>query len=455
MLTAVSCSNTGQQSISEPSGNVNNVEQSKEDIILTYATYTEPHSTMQEMIDNFNDENNGYKVVIKDYSEGLVYENPETKGGASEESLSAVQIEIVQDIIKGEVDIINSESIPNNITFENLKNKEAFADLYPFMENDPDVNRSVLNETVLNLSEIDGKLYSLPTFYEIDTLIGESQYVGTKENWTFDEFVSHWEQMPDGSTIAGHTEKLYVYINILRNTLEEFVDYKNGTASFDSPEFIELLEFCNRFDYVERGTKVDSDSNSPDFVTPHTISGIWNFHKFIKETDTLVGYPSSDGTGAYIDTSHSYNFAINKSSSAEKQEGAWNFIRRFADEEYQTSKYVYYDDSGKEAFYWDEIGIPINDNVFEKMSKEIMDGKIYSNIISSQGQEYDIGLPTQEEYNRLVKYISNVKRKKTNDFSLHLIIDDDIDAYFKGEKTIEETVEIIQNRVSIMVSEKS
>ncbi|MDE5854988.1 MAG: hypothetical protein K2H19_08015, partial [Ruminococcus sp.] len=268
-------------------------------------------------------------------------------------------------------------------------------------------------------------------------------------------FVSHWEQMPDGSTIAGHTEKFYVYINILRNTLEEFVDYKNGTASFDSPEFIELLEFCNSFDYAERGIKGDTDFNSPNFVTPHPILGIWNFHQFIKETDTLVGYPSSDGTGAYIDTSHSYNFAINKSSSAEKQEGAWNFIRRFADEEYQTSEYVYYDDSGKEAFYHDEAGIPINDNVFEKMSKEIMDGKIYSSIISSQGQEYDIGLPTQEEYNRLVKYISNVKRKKIIDNSLWRIIDDDIDAYFKGEKTIEETVEIIQNRVSIMVSEKS
>ncbi len=191
-MVTVSCNNVKQQDVTE-SSKISNSEQpeEKEDITLTYSTCSELSTDTQEMIDDFNAENNGYKVVVKDYSENLVYSNPEIKWGASEESLSEVQIEIVQDIISDEIDIINKSAIPNGIKFDILKNKGAFADLYPFMENEPDVNRSVLNKTVIGLSEIDGKLYSLPTFYWVLTLVGESQYIDTKEGRTFDEFVSH------------------------------------------------------------------------------------------------------------------------------------------------------------------------------------------------------------------------------------------------------------------------
>ena len=40
------------------------------------------------------------------------------------------------------------------------------------------------------------------------------------------------------------------------------------------------------------------------------------------------------------------------------------------------------------------------------------------------------------------------------DNDLWKIINDEILAYFNGEKTVEETVEMIQNRVSIMLSER-
>lgn len=452
--------NSGNSQYSENSDSTENSvdvsvqSEKKENTILTYATYTEINYGLQEMIDNFNNENNGYQIVVKDYSDELSYENPEMKAGASEESLSAVQMEIVQDVINGEIDIVNSNIFPDRISFDSLKNKGAFVNLYTFMENDPDINCSTLNENILHLFEYDGELYDLPTFFAINTLIGDSQYVGTKENWTFDEFVSYWEKMPEGSTIAGSREKHQVFFTILRNILEDFIDYKNGKAYFDSPEFAESLEFCNRFDYAPIGTKNELDSTSPDFVQNCFITGIWSFHRYVEENDTLVGYPSSDGTGAYV-TVTDYDFAVNRNSSDERQQGAWQFIRKFADEEYQTKYYAYYDDNVIEPFYYEESGIPINNKVFEEMSLKIMKGEIYSSVMSVEGNPYDIGLPTQAEYNRLLDYINSIKYYKVEDYSLWTILDDDIDAYFSGEKTLEETVEIIQSRTSILASEKS
>ena len=41
------------------------------------------------------------------------------------------------------------------------------------------------------------------------------------------------------------------------------------------------------------------------------------------------------------------------------------------------------------------------------------------------------------------------------DSEVNDIVDEEISAYFAGEKTAKQTAEIIQNRVSIMVSEQS
>lgn len=70
------------------------------------------------------------------------------------------------------------------------------------MEQDAEVNRSTLNDRILQLNETDGKLYRLPTFYGVETLIGEAKYVGSKENWTVDEFISQWKNVRVSSPSA-------------------------------------------------------------------------------------------------------------------------------------------------------------------------------------------------------------------------------------------------------------
>ncbi len=331
--------------------------------------------------------------------------------------------------------------------------------MYQFMENDPDVNRSILNETVLKLNEIDGKLYSMPTYFGINTMIGETQYVGTEENWTFEELKNCWEQMPEGATIGGHKTKDYVYMVLLRNMLHEFVDYKNGTASFDSPKFREILQFCNdNFATLDYGWgSVPIDFNSPMLINDFPIHGIMKYYEYTKGENTLVGYPSNDGRGAYIEQHINYNFAINAGISAEKQECAWQFIRRFYDYDYQLDQYNPKFDDGKGGFFYqEEVGIPINNKAFEEGARQIINGEIYSAVITQQGVEVNNGLPTQEDYEGLVEYIKTVNMVETRIHDdLWQIIQDEIYSYFAGGQDIDTTIDHIQNRASIMVSEKA
>lgn len=462
MLSAVSCSEVKQsESITSNSENttVSSPSDEKGEIELTYAYYNELGNEFNKMVKTFNEEENGCKIVLKDYSDMLVYENPEFKAGITKESYAALKVEMYQDIIKGEIDIVDSSIIGEPSTFEILKNQGAFADLYQFMENDPDVNRSILNETVLKLNEIDGKLYNMPTYFGINTMIGETQYVGTKENWTFEDLKNCWEQMPEGATIGGHKTKEYVYMVLLRNMLHEFVDYKNGTASFDSPKFREMLQFCNdNFATLDYGWgSVPIDFNSPMLINDFPIHGIMKYYEYTKGENTLVGYPSNDGRGAFIEQDINYNFAINAGISAEKQECAWQFIRRFYDYDYQLDQYNPKFDDGKGGFFYqEEVGIPINNKAFEEGAKQIINGEIYSAVITQQGVEVNNGLPTQEDYEGLVEYIKTVNMVETRIHDdLWQIIQDEIYSYFAGGQDIDTTIDHIQNRASIMVSEKA
>ena len=98
---------------------------------------------------------------------------------------------------------------------------------------------------------------------------------------------------------------------------------------------------------------------------------------------------------------------------------------------------------------------PINYEVFEKMGEEEYSKHGESNIISIQGTEYDIGYLSKEEYDKLVSLIDGTKKVIVNiEDDITKIIEEELYAMFAGEKTPEETAEVIQSRAGILISER-
>jgi len=431
-----------------------------EPITLTYAILGEILPEEKKLIEQFNEADNGYVVETRYYSSYVV--NEDGLQIYDEEKSKALNIVLTQDIANGEIDIFRDYYLNGAEKMDTLAAKGAFVDLYSFMENDPDVNSSTLNEHILQLHETDGKLYMLPTYYSVDTLFGESRYVGEKENWTLDEFISHWEQMPEGSRINGNTEKGSVFTSIMWKTVSSYIDYENAAVYFDSPEFIRMLEYCNTFDDIS-GYKPEYDPNAVDFVRNGSIGTFHEFHTSIlwnKENQpiTFVGFPSDSGSGAYIESGGN-RMAISSLISEEKQQGAWEFIKQYAMEEYQTEHYCRLDtvniDGEIKQMPSNFQGLPMNLNVYNKIAKETMEGKYNDKIVSFSGHEFEVGWLTQDELDRLTNYINSIQDLSgAMSDDLWKILNEETLSYFNGEKTIEETIELIQNRASIMVSEK-
>lgn len=448
-MTTFSCSEVGTVSqVSESQQpeitTSENTTEKREDITITMTTLGDIQNPyLKNAVDNFNIADNGYKIIFRNYMD--YYDSSyETEYGTTPEAFAKIDTQLSLDIMEGGiVDIVLDSVFCDNGKYDSLVKQGAFADLYEFMQAE-NYDDSVLYNHILELYETDGKLCCMPIMFQVDTVAGYTRYVGDKENWTIEEMIEHWNAMPEGATFNGHTTKDYVYMTILRDNISSFIDFENHTTNYDSPEFVKILEFINSFDPPE-SYKQEMNWNTPHFIMNFPIYTFENFHYNLwneqGEDVTVVGYPSPDESGILIDTA-GFKYSVCEYSSPEVKQGAWEFIKTLVDYDIQ------YDMT-------EEHGFPVNYEVFRKRGEEEYSKYGQSDMISIQGTEYDIGYLSPEEYDYLVSLIDSAKKANVSiEEDITKIIEEELYSMFAGEKTPEETAEIINSRAGILISER-
>lgn len=424
-------------------------------IISMVVAYSD--SETMEKVKKFNQENDGYRIKIEDYNK--YYEWDEEKGT----QLNSPEAQLKLDIAAGKTpDIICMNS--NSSLYTSLGKKGALVDLYEFMGTDGTVSKDDIVPNVLKAGELDGKLLTLsPTFY-VSTFAAKKKFID-KQGWTTDEFIETYNNCPDDMELfrynAGKEEVLSMFLYS-----GKFIDTENGTCNFNSPEFIKILEFCNGIESEEMdwGSMSNDEmnnywnkqetaiANDKALLSDMTIYNMRDYnrqlHVTFNEEVSFVGIPDASGNGAMLQTNN--NCAI--MANSENKEACWKFISQFFDEDYQTS----------DRFY----AIPALKSAFETRLDETMKNPYY---IDSDGKkhEYDdtyyindeeVKVPnlTQEERDFLEEYILGAECQLV-EFSNDItnIIFEEVNVYFEGERSAQETAELIQNRVSILVSEQS
>lgn len=416
-------------------------------------------SNVTEKVNQFNKSNGKYRIKMEDYSN--YYEYDEDAGT----QLNSPQKQLQMDIAAGKsFDIICMDS--QNTLFTNLGNKGALADLYEFMGKDGTVSKDDIVPNVLQAGEIEGKLVSIsPSFY-VTTFATKKKYFD-KENWTLDDLIETFNNAPDDMRLFKYSQDKSSLFQQLAIT-GGFVDYENAKCSFDSEESLKLLDFCNSLeDYEEPDYEnmTDDDWNSYYNEMETAIRNdkalllsfsIYDMRDYARtkygEFDgdmCLVGAPSNDGNGASVIKNTSYAIMANSSN----KDAAWEFISQFFTEDYQTSDRMY--------------GIPALKSAFTKDLDDTM-SKPYWIDENGKKQEYDdtyyigngekeITIPplSKEERDELETYILNAKPKGWSyNEDIFNIVAEESEAYFKGERSAQETLDLIQSRCSIILSEQ-
>ena len=418
----------------------------------------------EKIFNEFNKSQDKYRVNVINYYDLYVEQN----GGSIEQPKNANESydqhnkmeKLLQlDIVSGKApDMIISSS---RDTIELLGSKGFFADLYSFMDNDPDINRQTIAPNVLKaLESKDGKLYSVAPSFGLSTIGIKSKYLN-HENWTIREMMDIYDKAD-----AIHKYDGLSKIEMLRILLEgqtDLVDIENAQCHFDSPDFIDMLKFCDRFVmevdkpdkfsdgeaaiqtyYTNKAYWIPNDEDLASLIHFETDNQIsWEKSAtFGGEDFTFAGYPTSNGKGGKLDIYT--RFAISETSKV--KEGAWELLKTFFDYSKSSNYYVY--------------GLPALKTELEKRLDKEMNLTDLNNGEVVESKKTKLGTVqyalTQNERDDLERYVLSCDTLANQlDYDAQSICYEEADAFFNGEKTAEEAANMMQVRISLLVSEKN
>ncbi|MDO4864244.1 MAG: extracellular solute-binding protein [Ruminococcus sp.] len=425
--------------------------------LITLAVVYSDNNLMTE-VNSFNRTSDKYRIKVNDYSQYYDWDED------SEKYLNTPAKQFKLDIIAGKTpDMIYFDG--SGVT-KGLTNKGAFVDLYEYLDKDGSISKEDLMPPLLKACEEDGKLYALAPNCSMSTAAVKKKYTD-KENWTIDDLIETYNKLPEGTKLTQWINSKMAAFEYLTGNMN-FVDYKTGKTSYDSEEFIKILEFANRFpdEEEEPDWKNMTEDEQNAYYEEHEnairldkalVSDInfydlrnFNREKLVTfgEDITIVGLPSTDGCGMVVNQNARFSIL---SDSPNKDE-CWNFISRFFTEDYQKK---------------DTWSIPALKSVFEDRLKEAMEDPYwtdekgekhtYPNEATINGENVTIPNLSEDDaaFLRDLIYNAKVHGMQMWDTDVNEIVEEEVAAYFAGEKTAEQTAEIIQNRVSILVSEQS
>lgn len=434
-----------------------NSELSNTKTIMLTAEYMDDE--LINMVDKFNQSHSEYQIKIKSYQKYY-----EVDGNNNIINLPESQLKM--DIISGEqFDIIILDS--EGDLYYNLENKGMFTDISKLMENNVGITKNEIVPNVLKSCESNGNLYRISPTFTVQTYAAKKKYVD-KNNWTIDEMIDIYKNLDKNMNLLNYSiSKTDLFLSLFINSNNSFVDYNNHKCNFNSPDFINLLEFIDDM-------KLNDEINW-ETVDPLEYESIYNnmetaclndkaLLQFITLSDardytrvkygifadeiSLIGAPTSVGNGAKLCLGTTFSIA----ETSLYKDICWEFINQFFTDDYYNNQNIHQFPSLKKNLD-DELNNAMNDPFFinENGKKEI-----YHDSMQINNQSVEIPNLTLKERDILSKYILNSETTThRNSLSIYKVINEEINAYFNGTSSAEETANILQNRISIILSENN
>jgi ABC-type glycerol-3-phosphate transport system substrate-binding protein len=397
-------------------------------------------------IKKYNESNSLYQVEYKFYTTGLSYDANE------------LVINLNTDLVSGKApDVL---IIDGNLALGSYISKGMFEDLYPFIDKDKELSREDLLESMLHALETDGKLYRICQAFSVSSLVGKTEIFGSVPGISLADMQAAAEKI-EGAKLL-NSDRMGILYTFLYNSIDNYVDYENRTSSFNSPEFITMLELAMSYpeslesESYYNGMQTVPYSQDKMLLDTVMISDFREAQNYAKaQFDapvTFLGYPDKSGGSGIIANPRSEAALI---KGSENPEGAWDFIKQF----------IYY----KPPY---QIGNIIYGNYFslynsynDELAAEALEDPYYidqngvkfptENTVFAGGVQ--VTMPNNTEADNMVTYdlLNNISGIGRSDINIWNIIMEDIENYFGGKKSAEETAALIDNRVSTYLAESA
>lgn len=353
--------------------------------------------TMMEHITNFNDDNKDVRIVTKSY--------------AGVELINQMHI----DLIENKLDMIISD---DNLSIDDYS-ADMFCDLSDFFEKDEDIIKTDYYENIVELYNEEGSMHKISPSFQISALVGRAEDMTQNQGngWSEEEFLA----FADNHNIFDKMNYTFFMRTFIPYFSDNYIDRQNYTCNFVNSQFKNIISTI-KDDIGNLGNEFSDCYSLADHSTDLIMEDIDEYssaYSMFNNTDIVFkGYPSKDKNGFIVNPDICFSITAN----CENKEKAWEFIKYFLLDEYQSS---------------------ITNSI--PLKKKYVDY-----IFGSSGQ-----MSSDKLRNEIMEVIENADiLNRTNSGSrIYKILEEELALYFDSQLDLDQVAESIQSKVSLYLNE--
>lgn len=412
-------------------------EENQQQKVVTLAVVEEDINLKERVLD-FNRKNEKIHITVKDYSQ-------------EQEPVQALH----HDLISGNVpDIVNLYSMDAR----DYSGKGLLMDLTDFLKEDTEISQEDFLPNIIEACKIDGKIYFIPDSFYIRMLAGEHSVIQGRKKWNMKEFSELYQTLKKGEEVMAYYVDQEDMLEILCDSmLPSYLDMDTGMADFRQDSFRRILECAKSTEWNGNDDAfkiMEKIQNGTIPLIRFDMGGYrdYAFYKGILKNGEFIGFPTEKGSGFCAAVYGKQILSVTEKSSHKK--AAFQFLKSFWTYEYQKSNMEY--------------GYPVRMDVLEKKLEYESAEKSYidedGNAVSAaggstgmNGVSISYGAMTEEEQTavwNMIKSVDRISLETSREQKIISMIGEEAAAYFSGDKSLEETMEIIQSRVELYMEER-
>lgn len=331
-------------------------------------------------------------------------------------------------------------------TFGMLNDDDYLLDLSAHVAENFGTDRYFTN--IFDAACIDGALFQLPLSFSIAGIAVPSSLVEPGQTgFTYEQYAEFVAGPCNGTNpITGG--KLSLFITAL-NCMQDLV-ITGDQVDYESDAFRALAEYVSE-NVNDELVYDDSEGDyyeapSEDTASMAYIDDVTEYYNAVVSGDkVLLGVPSFDGRGPIIYGSGSV--AVSASSASE--EGCLAFVDLLMGDEVQ-------------EYFGLQTGIPVNraaynsvgEQLIEYQHKSLEDLLRYYNEDMLRMYGFSTELMDEEAVETLVTTIESLSGWYSNDGAINAIIREEMPAYFEGQKTLDQVIPVLEDRVQTILNER-
>lgn len=309
-------------------------------------------------------------------------------------------------------------------------------DLRQALDVDPDMNVEdiVLAQAIINDC---GGLYVMVDGFSMETRLGLQSRFGDTWGWSFDDYRRIDAETPEGKMVIYNLTRDYFLRMSTSRYLRQAIDWQSGTCDFDNPAFVQVLEACRDMretpedpENLVFGLNLMADGYvATELEMLSTVTDLAKETRQIGQPVSVIGWPTPDGS---CGTDFGFGYPIGVMKDGAHPELCWNFL--------------------KFCLLNSERGIPNYRPLLEQQLEEAR----HIDPDEERPLWYD-GLRspmTEEEIAQFRELLGRVEHTTLYDETALAIVQEEVAPFLAGQRSAEETAQIIQRRMSIYVAEQ-